>query len=220
MKYFDRADYDVIEGLIEICLEEGARIIVNYNGADYYLHAVDPAELGLVDFNAAYFPVIDYGEGVLLVADFTVVVLPDQAVDILKQLRDPKKVNVFFAEQNGGSILAVRDRKDAQKLGFTSRFYFYNGEYYEIQNPEATINETAASCLIDSLKRMRDTMVHVLKNTQNMEEERKEAMRMWWKTDGERLYTASVIAHPEGDIQILSRMESVIRGIADIVTAE
>ncbi len=220
MKYFDRADYDMVEGLIEICLEEGARIIVNYNGADYYLHAVDPSELGLVDFNAAYFPAIDYGEGVLLVADFTVVVLPDQAADILKQLRDPKKVNIFFAEQNDGSILAVRDRKEVQKLGFTSRFYFYNGEYYEIENPEATLNETAANCLIHSLKTMRDTMVHVLKNSQNMEEERKEAMRMWWKSDGERLYSASVINQPEGDIRILSQMESVIRGIADIVTAE
>lgn len=220
MKYFDRSDYDMVEGLIEESLEEGARIIVNYNGADYYLHNVDPAELGLVDFNAAYFPAINYGEGITLVADFTVIVLPDQTADILKQLRDPKKVNVFFAEQNNGSILAVRNKKDTQTLEFTSRFYFYNGEYYEIENPEATLNETAANCLINSLKTMRDTMVHVLKNTQNMEEERKEAMRMWWKSDGERLYSASVIAHPEGDIQIFSRMESVIRGIADTVTAE
>lgn len=217
--YFSRADFDTIEGLIDTCLEESAVVPVEYNGATYYLYTVDADSLFLVDPKAAYFPTSHEGT-VTFSPDFVTAVLPYQAQNILKQLLNPKKVTVFFAERSDGSVTLVLDRKEVYNEGFTCRFYFYNEDHYEIEPDDAIINETVAETLIDSLKTMRDEMVVVLENNTNMAEERRAAMQMWWKQNGNRLYNAAVVQHPEGDVEILSRMEAVLRGIADVVTEE
>lgn len=219
-EYFSREDFDAIEGLIETCLEESAKVVVNYNGVDYYLHSVLPDQMLLTDFTAAHFPIANLGGGTILTPDIVTAVLPYQANSILKELQNSRIVTVYFAEQNDGSVMIVRDKKEATGLGFTTRFYRYDGECYTIQDPKEILDETVARSLIHSLKSVRDDSVAILENNTNIAQEKIAILEMWWKESGKRLYEAAVQHHPEGDVELLSRMEKVVRGVADIVTAE